>query len=86
MGLSLKPKDKNNNWRENNRDHITLKSDATKYDTKLEEEDDSRQCSVTLYPQSKLPLIEFNRTLPQLHRPYHRIPLSKEYFLPQVIV
>ena len=40
MGISLKPDEKNKNWREKKNDRRTLKADVTKYDTKWEEADD----------------------------------------------
>ena len=40
MGLSLKPDEKNTNWREKKNDRRTLKAAATKADTKLEAAND----------------------------------------------
>ena len=42
MGISLKPDDNNNNWREKKNDRRNLKATVTKIDTKSEEADDSK--------------------------------------------
>ena len=43
------------------------------------------QCSVTLHSRLQMPLIEFNLTPTQLHRPSQSIPLSKASLLLQVL-
>ena len=43
------------------------------------------KCSVTLHSQPELPQLNFNRTLPQLHRPSQMIPILKTSSLPQVL-